>query len=63
MCVWAATDVAAGEEALISYGDSRCNDSLMMYYGFVLPDNPFETARVRFLVVSLPPRPRNPSAR
>jgi hypothetical protein len=28
--VWAATDVAAGEEAFISYGDERTNDSLMV---------------------------------
>lgn len=60
VCVWATTDVAAGEEALISYGDERSNDSLMTYYGFVLPDNPYETAQVSepFLYHT-----RHPSAR
>eukprot|EP00241_Pyramimonas_parkeae_P001514 CAMPEP_0114244982 /NCGR_PEP_ID=MMETSP0058-20121206/11639_1 /TAXON_ID=36894 /ORGANISM="Pyramimonas parkeae, CCMP726" /LENGTH=481 /DNA_ID=CAMNT_0001357977 /DNA_START=305 /DNA_END=1750 /DNA_ORIENTATION=- len=38
-CVWAKQDVEPAQEVYISYGN-KSNDDLLMFYGFVLEDNP-----------------------
>lgn len=40
-------EVAAGEPILISYG-ALPNDFLLLDYGFIIPDNPYDTVQLRF---------------
>jgi len=39
----------AGEQACINYGESRSNDALLQYYGFVERDNPHDTYELEIL--------------
>lgn len=42
MLLYAKRDVEPGEEALTSYG-GKSNDTCLLYYGFVSPDNPADS--------------------
>ena len=48
--VRAARDIAKGEECFICYGQ-RCNWELLLNYGFVVADNPFD-----FVTLEVPER-------
>ena len=40
-------EITAGEAILISYGNLP-NDFLLLDYGFIIPDNPYDTVQLRF---------------
>jgi len=41
--VWSTAPIAPDEEVLLDYGGRRSNDDLLLHYGFVSPDNPYDT--------------------
>ncbi|EFJ43131.1 hypothetical protein VOLCADRAFT_106928 [Volvox carteri f. nagariensis] len=47
MGLFAKSKVATGEPLLLSYGKLN-NDFLFMDYGFIVPDNPYDTVQLRF---------------
>lgn len=49
LCVYANEDVHPMEEAFISYGPELSSDDLVVFYGFLLPENPHDKAWVRML--------------
>eukprot|EP00241_Pyramimonas_parkeae_P006299 CAMPEP_0114240700 /NCGR_PEP_ID=MMETSP0058-20121206/9234_1 /TAXON_ID=36894 /ORGANISM="Pyramimonas parkeae, CCMP726" /LENGTH=419 /DNA_ID=CAMNT_0001353167 /DNA_START=446 /DNA_END=1705 /DNA_ORIENTATION=- len=46
LCVYANEDVHPMEEAFISYGPELSSDDLVVFYGFLLPENPHDKAWV-----------------
>ncbi|GLC45812.1 hypothetical protein PLESTM_001782700 [Pleodorina starrii] len=47
--LFAKSKISAGEPLLLSYG-KLSNDFLFMDYGFIMPDNPYDTVQLRFEV-------------